>query len=71
MLSTLCLRDFDQALASRNVPFVRYADDFLLFTATEADARRALEFACGELARLNLQLHPDKTLITQSGPQCH
>lgn len=68
LFCNLYLHDFDQALAARNVPFVRYADDFLLFAPTEADARRALDFARTELARLDLQLHPDKTRVTKAGP---
>lgn len=68
LFCNLYLHDFDQALAARKVPFVRYADDFLLFAASESDARRALDFARDELARLDLALHPDKTRVTRAGP---
>jgi group II intron reverse transcriptase/maturase len=67
LFCNLYLHDLDQARAGRNLPFVRYADDFLLFAATEADARRALDLARAELARLDLQLHPDKTRVTRAG----
>ena len=68
LFCNLYLNDFDQALHESKVPFVRYADDFLLFTATEADAERAHALAAKLLSRLDLQLNPDKTRITESGP---
>lgn len=68
LFCNLYLHDLDQALHERKVPFVRYADDFLLFASSESDARRALDLAATVLARLDLSLHQDKTRVTESGP---
>lgn len=65
----LYLHDFDQALAQRNIPFVRYADDFLLFAADRSQAEQARAYAAEVLADLQLQLHPDKTQVIASGPK--
>ena len=40
LLANILLDDFDQELESRGLRFVRYADDFLVFTKTSAAARR-------------------------------
>ncbi len=68
LFCNLYLHDFDTALARANIPFVRYADDFLLFTATKRDAQKALAHAEKALRKLDLRLHPKKTRIVRSGP---
>lgn len=68
LFCNLYLHDLDQAMHLRKVPFVRYADDFLLFAASEADAHSALDYAGEILNRLDLQLNQQKTRVTQSGP---
>ena len=68
LFCNLYLDEFDQAMERNKVPLVRYADDFLLFAADEAQARRALDYARDVLRQLDLELHPDKTRVTQSGP---
>ena len=68
LFCNLYLDTFDQAMDARKVPFVRFADDFLLFTASESDARKALEYAGNVIKRLDLEIHPDKTRVTRSGP---
>jgi len=42
---------------------VRYADDFVIMCRTDADAREALRRVGLILARLGLELHPDKTRV--------
>lgn len=39
------MNEFDQALADAHIPFVRFADDFLLFANEQAKAEKALAFA--------------------------
>ncbi len=68
LFCNLYLDRFDRALAGRNIPFVRFADDFLLFADSRARAGAALEFAGRELEKLGLQLHPEKTRVVRSGP---
>lgn len=62
-LCNLYLDPLDRAWAASGIPFVRYADDFLLFLPDEATARRALEFTRRQLGKLDLELHPDKTRV--------
>jgi RNA-directed DNA polymerase len=71
LFCNLYLHDFDQALHDKKVPFVRYADDFLLFAADEQGARRAHDYAAELLNRLDLDLNTEKTRITLSGPHVH
>ncbi len=40
LLSNIYLDDLDKELDSRGLPFVRYADDFVIFTKTEVAAGR-------------------------------
>jgi len=62
-LCNLHLDALDRAWARQRIPFVRYADDFLLFTPTEAEAGRALQFTERQLGRLGLTLHPVKSRV--------
>lgn len=68
LMCNLYLHRFDMALAEANIPFVRYADDFLLFTQTKAQAEKAKTFAQAELKKLDLQMHPKKTQVIRSNP---
>lgn len=63
----LYLHRFDSALADKNIPFVRFADDFLLFAKDEATARKIHQFADRQMKRLDLRLHPEKTRVTPTG----
>jgi len=42
---------------------IRYADDFVIGFASEADARRVVEVLPKRMARFGLTLHPDKTRL--------
>lgn len=64
----LYLADLDRFWDRRNIAFVRYADDFLLFSPNRAGAERALEATSRQLERLGLVLHPEKTKVTRAGP---
>ncbi len=68
LFCNLYLHTFDSALDAAKIPFVRYADDFLLFTADKGDAERALEFARRRLDALDLQLNAEKTRVVPSSP---
>ncbi len=63
----LYLHRFDSALAAKNIPFVRYADDFLLFAKDEVTARKIFQFAERSLKQLDLRLHPQKSRVTLTG----
>lgn len=62
-LCNLYLDRLDQAWTAANIPFVRYADDFLLFAHTRQQAEAAQEFTRRGLQRLGLRLHPRKTRV--------
>ena len=66
LLSNIYLNAFDrvwQTECGHLGELVRYADDFVLMCRTESAAKEALERAREILARLGLELHPDKTRL--------
>ncbi|MBF0140401.1 MAG: hypothetical protein HQL74_08985 [Magnetococcales bacterium] len=63
------LTAFDRKLAERNLPFVRFADDFLVFTPNKEAAEAALVFVGNVLKKMDLELHPEKTRVVRSGPK--
>lgn len=68
LFCNLYLDRFDCDLAGSKIPFVRFADDFLLFAPEQDIAQRALDYATQRLSRLGLTIHPEKTRVVQSGP---
>ena len=66
LFCNLYLHQFDELLSRSNIPFVRFADDFLLFSKSEDEAKQAKEYAQKQLSKLGLILHSDKTRITKS-----
>lgn len=68
LFCNLYLHQFDTALTRANIPFVRFADDFLLFTDSEKNALRAKDFAETKLNLLGLEFHPKKTKVARSSP---
>lgn len=71
LLCNIYLDSFDRNMAKYNIPTVRYADDFLLFTPNKKHAENALEKAQRAMQKLSLELHPDKTQIAKSSPKVH
>jgi len=69
LFCNLYLNQFDSALANASIPFVRFADDFLLFSTNKDVAEQARCFAQKQLELLGLQLHPEKTRVIKSGPK--
>ena len=66
LLCNLYLDSLDQAWSAANIPFVRYADDFLLFAQSHEQAEAARAFTAARLARLGLTLHPRKTRVARA-----
>jgi RNA-directed DNA polymerase len=66
LFCNLYLHAFDTALARAKIPFVRFADDFLLFAPAREQADQALGFAVRQLERLGLDIHPEKTRVVRS-----
>ena len=69
LMCNLYLHQFDTQLAKKNIPFVRFADDFLLFCTSKIEAKEALSFAEEQLKKLDLDIHPHKTRIVRSSPR--
>ncbi len=68
LFCNLYMHEFDQAMSKANIPFVRFADDFLLFLTSEKQAIKACDYAKMQLERLGLALHPQKTRVVRSSP---
>lgn len=68
-LCNLYLTEFDNYLSKKNLPFVRFADDFLVFTKKGKDAYSALETVQLGLKKIDLKINPDKTKVVRSGPK--
>ncbi len=69
LFCNLYLNQFDQALASANIPFVRFADDFLLFSESQQKAQKAMVYAEKQLDHIGLLLHSGKTRVVRSNPK--
>ena len=64
LLSNILLDDFDKELEKRGLRFVRYADDFLVFTRTAIAAKRVFQSVEKYLTRkLKLVVNRDKSRI--------
>jgi group II intron reverse transcriptase/maturase len=68
LFCNLYLHHFDSAMLDANIPYVRFADDFLLFAKTRDEANSAMGFAAEILDQLGLSLHPTKTRVVRSDP---
>ncbi|MDD4273324.1 MAG: reverse transcriptase domain-containing protein [Desulfobacter postgatei] len=68
-LCNFYLTGFDNYLTNNNLPFVRFADDFLVFTPSKKDAVKALACVKKGLKKLDLVLNEKKTRIVPSSPR--
>jgi len=68
LLANIYLHQMDRILVKRGYKLVRFADDFVVLTKSKRKAKRALE-VIEEIVRdkLKLELHPEKTKITNFG----
>ncbi|MEM6432933.1 MAG: reverse transcriptase domain-containing protein, partial [Cyanobacteria bacterium P01_D01_bin.115] len=64
LLSNVYLDDFDEQLTQAGHKLVRYADDFVVLARTQRRAQAGHALVSRLLAQIDLQLHPDKTRIT-------
>ncbi len=63
VLSNLYLHSFDEALESKGIDFVRFADDMLFFAKSEKEAKKNLAIATAYLKALDLNFGEDKSYI--------
>ena len=68
LLANIFLHEFDKIMVERGYKLVRFADDFVVMTKSKRKAKRAYEVV-KEIIRgkLKLELHPEKTVITNFG----
>lgn len=66
MLANLFLTGLDEEMGARNDIHVRYADDFLVCCRTAGEANSAYARAQQALDTLRLNLHPDKTQVSDA-----
>lgn len=64
LLSNVYLHAFDERMTRAGLALVRYADDWIVLSTSEADARAALNQVMDALAKLKLAIHPQKTWVT-------
>lgn len=63
LLSNIYLDPLDHVATAARINMVRYADDFVLFCRSEAEAHRALELVQAWVQANGLSLHPEKTRV--------
>jgi RNA-directed DNA polymerase len=66
LLANLYLHPLDVEMEQSGYRMVRYADDFVILCATEAEATAALRQVTAWVTASGLTLHPDKTRIGDS-----
>ena len=67
MLCNVYFHCLDMELEKKNIPFLRYADDIVVFAPTMEEARKANDFVCGYLEQyLRLKANPSKSCIDAS-----
>jgi len=66
LLSNVYLDPLDHTMAKRGIEMVRYADDFVILSRSQAEAEAALEAVRQWTAEAGLRLHPDKTRIVDA-----
>ena len=67
-LCNIYLTSWDNDMSAKNLPFVRFADDFLVFAKSRASAIKAHSYVGKSLKRLGLMLNEQKTRTVQCGP---
>ena len=63
LFANIYLDRFDKQARKKGLKVVRYADDILILCRTEREARKGLKIARKLLAKLDLELNPQKTRI--------
>jgi len=68
LLANIFLHQFDKIMTERGYKVVRFADDFVVMAKSKRKAKRVYEVVKEIIEnKLDLTLHPDKTVITNFG----
>lgn len=65
ILANVYLDDFDELIAAQGYELVRYADDFVVLGHSQAQLAQVQSDIAAYFQTVGLQLHPDKTRLTQ------
>ncbi|MEB3827385.1 reverse transcriptase domain-containing protein, partial [Phormidium sp. CCY1219] len=71
LLSNIYLDDFDEIICASGLKLVRYADDFVVMTRSRNRIVEAQQQIAQILDGMGLQLHPQKTRITNGDRRHH
>jgi RNA-directed DNA polymerase len=63
LLANIYLHDLDKTLEAAKYKMIRYADDFVILTKTQEEAKEALRIVQEWTINHGLTLHPDKTKL--------
>lgn len=63
LLSNIYLHDLDVLMTNAGYKMIRYADDFVILTKSEAEAKEALRLVQEWTTEASLVIHPEKTHI--------
>jgi RNA-directed DNA polymerase len=66
LLANIYLNPLDHSMARNGWEMIRYADDFVVCTRTESEARQALDRIKAWVQEAGLTLHPEKTRIVNA-----
>jgi len=69
LLANIYLNPLDHQMAAAGYELVRYADDFVILCRSRTEAEQALDAVKAWVKEAGLQLHPDKTRITDASQQ--
>ena len=61
LLANIYLHDFDKAITESGIKMVRFADDFVILTKSEEQAKAVLKGVIKWMDKENLIIHPEKT----------
>ena len=65
LLSNIMLNELDKELTRRGLPFIRYADDSMIFCKSKRAAKRVKESVTRFIERkLHLKVNRDKTVVS-------
>lgn len=72
LLSNIVLDELDKELEKRELRFVRYADDVIIFVRSKRAAERVMESVSRFVTRkLRLKINPDKSCVTHPWWMCY
>jgi RNA-directed DNA polymerase len=63
LFANIYLHDLDKTLAAAKYKMIRYADDFVILTKSEEEAKEALRIVQQWVSEHGLTLHPEKTKL--------